>query len=406
MPAPAQFPLFMKSSGPFRSMSKLKFFLSLIVCLILSGCVFIPAKAPANSDSNALIAQDMVNVLAQIAQLPAGTTTLSIPTLFSRKDPFTATLAQEFKSAGYAVRTASGGHSGAAQVSYELARYMDPQHGAVSTYTVSVGSISVRRSYITVDDQQVQPLAPMQIKGASAAGLRLDNQLFANQGTPTGKPKGRVVAEAETALPASSSKLSTQSQSTASVLSTPGKVDQPLVIEGNERQESPSSLGQAVEPSLLNIAAPTTYSIAGRGVEPNTLRELSNSPTRNVRELGQSNFADVFARLTIVDEIILTFDNDSVRMGAVNKTRVSNLVSLFNGATDVFSVIGCSNGATNLAMGQQGLALGRAERVREELLFAGVPDENILEEGCWAGEYYDELMPRRGVVLSLKRRPG
>ena len=386
-------------------MSKLKFSLSLIVCLILSGCAFIPAKAPHIPGSNALIAQDMVNVLAQISQLPVGTTTLSISTLFSEKDPFTAALAEKFRDAGYAIRTAPGSHPDAAPVSYELARYMDPQHGAVSTYTVSVGGISVRRSYITVDNQQTQPLAPMQIKGVSAAGLRLDNQLFENQATVS-KSQESVVAEAESAIPTSSTKPSTQAQLAAQVVSKPGKVDRAVIGEGNVEQDLLTTPEQTVRPSLLDIVAPTTFSIAGQRAEPNTLRELSNAPTENVRELGQSNFAEVFSRLNIVQEIILTFDNDSVRMGAVNKTRVSNLVSLFNGATDVFSVIGCSNGATNLAMGQQGLALGRAERVREELLFAGVPDENILKEGCWAGENYDELMPRRGVVLSLKRRPG
>ncbi len=379
------------------TMSKLNILMSFMVCLILSGCNHFSARALNSTDSEALIAQDMVNVLMQIEELPAATTTLNIPLPHSAKDSFTATLIAKFKDAGYAVRTV-GIDPGEAIVSYALKRDLHPQHGAVNTYTVSIGTISVRRAYVTTGNQRVRPLAAMQIKGASAAGLRLENQLFENQG-PVAKPQNKVVAEHEVAVPEVSAQPPARAVADSQALLTPANVER--------RTRAPVMVQEPLstdDPSLLNIVAPTTYKATGAGSESSALRELFNTPTRNVRELGQSNFAETFARLTIVGEVILIFDNDSVRMGAVNKMRVNELVRLFNDATDIFSVIGCSNGATSLAMGQEGLALGRAERVKEELLFAGVPGENILEEGCWAGEPYDERMPRRGVVLSLKRR--
>jgi len=52
----------------------------------------------------------------------------------------------------------------------------------------------------------------------------------------------------------------------------------------------------------------------------------------------------------------LSFNNDSVRLGRVNKQRVGEFVRLFEPATDVFLVIGCSNGVTALAIRQEGPA--------------------------------------------------
>ena len=122
-----------------------------------------------------------------------------------------------------------------------------------------------------------------------------------------------------------------------------------------------------------------------------------------MRDLGQSNFTDILQELGTVEETILTFGNDSTRMGPNNKQRVKQFVELFDPERDVFSVIGCSHGNTNVEGGQEALARGRALRVKEELQFAGIPHDKILHEGCWAGEQFDKRMPRRGVVLTIKR---
>lgn len=69
----------------------------------------------------------------------------------------------------------------------------------------------------------------------------------------------------------------------------------------------------------------------------------------------------------------------------------------------MISVVGCSHGNTALKGGNEALAIGRANRVKEALLYAGVESKKVLEEGCWANIHYDDL-PRRGVVIELKRK--
>ena len=153
---------------------------------------------------------------------------------------------------------------------------------------------------------------------------------------------------------------------------------------------------------MLDLVAPSVATTA----EPPSLAgmlELSGGKTQNIRELQQSNFEALFADMGIVDEKVLTFPNDSIRMGDDNKARLNALLQGFNPQSDIFSLVGCSLGATAYAGGQEGLALGRAQRVREELLYAGIPENKILTEGCWAEDSFDERMPRRGVVVTLKR---
>ena len=373
-----------------------------LACLILTGCALNPpASNNASLDTNAsreLIAQDFVNVLVQINQLPASSTTLSIPAARVGNDQFVAVLKEQLSLAGYAIRTGPAS-PGEQLVSHLVNHDQNSDNGSISTYTVSVGPVSVRRSYLGLGDGYVRPIAPMQVKGADASTLQVNDELFNAVKSPSSELRSdELMVEAEQAK-----RLIAQQQSAMPVASGEAWVN-----------GSPGVSGQADthKQSLLDIVAPTTNSLANlnsallSGSRQVTLSELSQAPTRNFRELGQSNFADVFDSLVIVMEASLLFDNDSLRLGRVNKDRVRQFVSKFDLQSDVFSVIGCSNGATRLAIGQEGLALGRAERVKQELLYAGVPQENILEEGCWAGENYDEKMPRRGVVLSLKRRMG
>ena len=82
---------------------------------------------------------------------------------------------------------------------------------------------------------------------------------------------------------------------------------------------------------------------------------------------------------------------------------LETLANEFREESDVFSVIGCSHGNTGLANGNALLAVGRSKRVKQFLIGQGVPVNRILDEGCWAPVHFDEEMPRRGVVIELKR---
>jgi hypothetical protein len=135
-----------------------------------------------------------------------------------------------------------------------------------------------------------------------------------------------------------------------------------------------------------------------------TVRTIASSHSQNVFDLGRSNYANALSEHGSVVEQVLTFPNDSLRMGKANKQLLEALVTRFNPTTDLFSVIGCSLGPTNLKNGNAALALGRASRVREALLFAGVDPRKILDEGCWAGDSPSSTLPRRGVVVTLNRQ--
>jgi len=97
------------------------------------------------------------------------------------------------------------------------------------------------------------------------------------------------------------------------------------------------------------------------------------------------------------------FGNDSMVLGSTNKSLIDQFVDNEIREGDVVSLIGCSNGPTSLEIGNEGLALGRAQRVTEALTSRGVPRENVLDEGCWAPVSAQDRFPNRGVVMELWR---
>jgi len=100
---------------------------------------------------------------------------------------------------------------------------------------------------------------------------------------------------------------------------------------------------------------------------------------------------------------VLVFPNDSLRLGAANKSYIVNLAKTFDPETEIFSVIGCSHGKSAIENGNEILANGRANRVKEALMLAGVGEQYIYDEGCWAPQVFDDVMPRRGVLLTRKQ---
>ena len=102
-------------------------------------------------------------------------------------------------------------------------------------------------------------------------------------------------------------------------------------------------------------------------------------------------------RLTVI------FPNDSMRLGAEGKRQIERFVEGYREESDMIGLIGCSNGPTALAIGNEGLALGRSRRVSEELLALGVPRDRLIDEGCWSPVGAGGRFPSRGVVVELLR---
>ena len=154
-----------------------------------------------------------------------------------------------------------------------------------------------------------------------------------------------------------------------------------------------------------------TETVALEKPEPQASLELPSSigsavrgkPLRNMFETRQSNYSSLLKDYEDIRQIILVFDNDSITLGRRNKQLTRDLLTQYDEKTDVLSVIGCSHGKTTVSGKNRALALGRSSRVREELILSGVNPGQVLDEGCWDSQHFDEMMPRRGVVLTLKR---
>ena len=94
---------------------------------------------------------------------------------------------------------------------------------------------------------------------------------------------------------------------------------------------------------------------------------------RNVLEIGQSNFASVTQDYEELSTNVLVFANDSLRLGAENKAMIGALAEQFDPSSDLLALMGCSNGPSARTNGNEHLAIGRANRVKEELIGLGIP---------------------------------
>jgi len=126
----------------------------------------------------------------------------------------------------------------------------------------------------------------------------------------------------------------------------------------------------------------------------------------NVFNGGPSAFASVLDDYNRIVREFVIFPNDSQNLGQPGKLVVKKLVSRFSENSDIIGIIGCSNGPTSLEIGNQGLALGRANRIAEELIAAGISRDKVFDEGCWSPTTDAEGFPNRGVVIDLWRRAG
>ncbi|MFK7857724.1 MAG: hypothetical protein AB8B64_02810 [Granulosicoccus sp.] len=332
--------------------------LTLLSVLLPGGCAVVkdggisPELVRTFAAPQDLIARDFVSAIRQIESLPPAETTVDMQLAY-RGDDFTMVMFDALSQAGYGVRWIDN------EDSPSLFRYrLIAQDAAAAarrdTYELALGQIEMRRDYVT-DGVRIRPVTPLLVRGTDARGISLNDSHFNTENAGI-NPKAHAV----------------QTPSTRSIPQDASPLD-PIV----------GSAGSVRPVSFPLVSLPSA---------------------KNVFELGSSNFADTIAARALVAEHILVFANDSMRLGDSNKKRVDQMVLRFNPQTDVFSVIGCSMGVTDVPGGNAALALGRAGRVVEALRHAGVDDRHILDEGCWSGDGALQNLPRRGVVLTLNRQ--
>lgn len=366
-----------------------------IACLPM-GCASWPVAKPLNNGSQnsgsqnssstsdqaltedralQLIATDFVLALQQLpSMLPSSTTVQMLST--DAEDRFTLHMKEALQSAGYGTRWVADS-SWRQLFQFRHERALDSASMPVDLYEIAIGAVELRRRYARDVQSRISPASPLYVRGADARGIRLDDAHFESAGEASPSLAGRVAADR-------ARREHNQDGSNA------------IAFAG-------SSAAQPL--SIAPEASPLNPLIAGVDRRKRLSLPLVALPRiENVFELGGSNYQQLLASHQVVREQVLTFANDSLRLGAVNKHLVAQMVESFQPGSDVFSVIGCSLGPTQLKSGNAALALGRASRVREALLFAGVPQDRILDEGCWAGDSSGNELPRRGVVLTLNRR--
>lgn len=252
---------------------------------------------------------------------------------------------------GYVLETASESDA-ISTVSAQIKTEDNSVSELAPLYTLTVGNVTAERRF-TTQGEEILPASEMVVRGGENNVLTLnDDELF-------------------------------------------GGVDDSLKIVVFEQSEQRDVL------TIEEILRPASAQLpAGASAQ----EELEQLVRGNIYSTMQSNFGSIYNEYEDVERVVLVFPDDSMRLGQTNKEIIERYTAMMDPQTDIMSVIGCSLGPTQIKNGNAVLALGRASRVKEALMFSGVQPEKVFDEGCWAPQDSAEnVMPGRGVVLTLKR---
>ena len=328
------------------------------LCTMLLGGCAMPTGWPGGAASVRtadqvpdpdVAAQDLVQAIAQVRSLNPLQTTLEISAPLS---PFGERVFARLEEAGYGMRLVES-DQGPRYVRYSSDRLVS-ERGTRDRFAVRIGEIALERDYTVLDGVTV-PSSPFLLDGALDERIAVDDGLF------------------ERAVPVERSRVH-HAEDAAPVM---------VRFDARGREQAVPLLGAAAEAARPEFAPRVRENVFERA--------------------GRSNYQTLFVAYENVREDTLVFDNDSMRLGEGNKGVIAEYVREMDPATDVISVIGCSHGRSALSNGNELLSIGRANRVKEAFVYAGIDHAAVLEEACWAPTS-DVGLPPRGVVLSLKRR--
>lgn len=297
------------------------------------------------SRMRASVAQDFAVSLATLSD--ADTTSLSMRAPVQRAG-FAAAFQKALREEGFAI--AEKQSPSALPISYNIESVTYDQ-GANERYIVNIGPLILKRDYQR-DSEGIYPVSEFEIENALDVENRRQPASIdsAVQTPPANDPFAELVED-------------TAASKTVEVMALP----QPDVVA----------------PGL-----------------PDNIESIER---RNMYKTRVSAFGEFTRGYETLHKQVLVFPNDSLRITDEVVSSLATLSKQFREESDVFSVIGCSHGNTSLANGNALLAVGRSKRVKQFLIGQGVPANRILDEGCWAPVHFDEEMPRRGVLIELKR---
>lgn len=345
------------------TVSKSGFNLLLATTLTLSGCAGFAvnrSSVPLSDQNHTVVAQDFVNALSGLRGHSPTNTMLQVR---PSNAGFGKSLLRELRDVGYGLQTIAQDDTGPMLVTYQADTFENSTYQSVA-YRVRIGDVELGREY-EIRAGRIFPISSLSVKGVEIASRALDQSLFERI------DDDRLAESAVRDLP-------NDRASIVPVTTRAVPVQQPEVST----------------PSQLSGPADTTNHPNDRHPRPVT--------TQNLLILGESNYEDVFSQYPVVTQDVIVFPNDSMNLGRHGKQQVKRLLKDFNSQTDLISVVGCSHGKTRVENGNKALALGRAQRVVDELLAYRVAQDRLFDEGCWAA-VVQKTLPSRGVIISLRR---
>ena len=349
--------------------------LVLLMPLVLSACANLQtAKNTPTLDENA-IAENLLYTLSTLDEVSPWQTAVQVS---QPNTEFGEHVEAGLVELGYAVRRVSA-DQGQHYVRY-ASEQVHNETGEFIRYRVAIGNISVERFY-DLDGAVTYPVSAITVTGATVQDVSINDDIFDDifkKHDSTVSSASFIRGDGGDNVQLADNSASTNSVPTRSYINEPTGIN-----ESSFDSSSSEATGG------LNVAAAAT---------------LDTATKQNMYESGgHSNFASVFVNYDDVKRVILEFPNDSLYLDEDIRDIIARYANSIRSDEYVISLIGCSHGKSDLNNGNRLLALGRANRVKEELLSVGVKDEQVLDEGCWAPVHFDEKMPRRGVVMTLKR---
>ncbi len=331
---------------------KSRLLVTALFAVILTGCGSAPKLGGLGSDglpaSDSPLKSDIElvtsNLVYALSQVQGLHPINTTVQMSHSETPYGQAVTTILRDAGYGIQKVDS-DVGPKYVKYKFEE-STTERGPIKRYTMSIGDVEISRDFSSSINGLV-PDSAMVITGVPESFIELNDKIFEG----TGNNYQQAVLFVESTLPDFSSSV-----------------------------------------PVVQIEKPTSPAI--------------ESIKQNLYETRRSNYAALFAQYKDVDSQILVFPNDSLSLGVQNKKAIEHFASQMNQDTDLISIIGCSHGRTNVENGNSVLAIGRANRVKEAFVYAGIEYGKVLEEGCWAGHYFDEMMPRRGVVMTLMRQKG
>ena len=319
---------------------------------------------PGTAAADRVVADELAGVFAGAFD-PLATT---VQTPADEDDPASVRLVDALAARGFGIQRVAadqGAHF------LDVAREIAPREGGGTElrWRAAIGPIEVRRDYLLGTGGALSTASPIRLSGGRVDVAAADLEPVAGLSVD---PAHRRIAYA-----------------------------------AGETPDRPVPVISLITPELVERVArnATRGRSDGRAAPSAQALNASRVETENLFYGGGSNFGSALDGRDRVARRVIVFADDSLQLGADNRRMIESFVASEVARDDVISLVGCSNGPTALAIGNEGLALGRAERVSEELVTHGIGTERIYDEGCWAPVSADDRFPSRGVVIELWRTP-